>query len=450
MVPKKIINNIPPGALMSDSRDREIADPSDIINFVPARSLIKLVTDTISLMNRNTATHQKQVGYLSYQIAREMKLPVAATYLTMEAGMLHDIGGSVRGRDVTVEEIEADQEGVAKAGAELLNDFPMLRPAGEIIRYSQRPYSRIEAEGDTGFTRVVSPQIVHIADAFALLMDPDRPPLNQVSGILAALEPYVGSEFSPQAFQALKNLKGRDKIWFDLFFEPENLASEVIDDRYASLKTTLGMTHFVSTLIDFRSPFTAMHSAGVAASAKALAGFVGMSKQECCKIEIAGNLHDLGKLRTPKSILEKPGKLTPEEFNVIKEHAFFTYETLKWIPGMDDIAKWAGFHHEKLNGRGYPYGLKEEEIPLGAKIMAVADIFSAITEDRPYRSGMPKEKILMILAENAASGALSPELVEIMKNHYDEINQARRVASEKAGARYFASFPDKEDKEDVR
>ncbi len=430
----------PQGMFVAAALDREQPDFNDITNFVPARSIIKLVTDTISLMNLSTAQHQKQVGYLSYQLAREMDLPAQVTYLTMEAGMLHDIAGTIRGQQVTVQDIEADQEMTAYASADLLSEFPLLKPVGNIIRRSQHPYSQFEEEGEKGLTPPVPAQIVHMADAVALLLDPGEAPLNQIDRIITTLADYAGSEFSPQVFEALKKLKYRERVWLDLFYNPENLASVVVDERYASLKDTLNMTHFISTLIDFRSPFTAMHSAGVAASARMLARFAGMSKPECDKIEIAGNLHDLGKLRTPRSILEKPGKLTPEEFNIIKEHAFFTYETLKKIPGMEDITGWAAFHHEKLNGKGYPFAMKEDEIPFGAKIMAVADIFAAITEDRPYRSGMPKEKILMILDEDAASGAISSELVAIMKNHYDAINQARIEASVKAGARYYASF----------
>ncbi len=440
MQPEEFKCVIPQDLFMTGNLVRRSSDFDDITNFVPVRSIIKLVTDTISLMNLNTAQHQKQVGYLSYQLAREMELPAQVTYLTMMAGMLHDIGGTIRGHQVTVQDIEADQEMTALASADLLSEFSMLKPVGNIIRRSQRPWMQDEKDGEKGVSQPVPAQIVHLADAVALLLDPEQAPLNQIDRLIETLGDYAGSEFSPQAFEALKKLKDQEKIWLDLFYFPENLASVVVDERYASLKDTLNMTHFISTLIDFRSPFTAMHSAGVAASARTLAGFAGMSKQECDKIEIAGNLHDLGKLRTPRSIREKPGKLTPEEFNIIKEHAFFTYETLKKIPGMKDITGWAAFHHEKLNGKGYPFALKEEEIPFGAKIMAVADIFAAITEDRPYRSGMPKEKILMILDEDAALGAISAELVAIMKRHYDEINQARIEASAKAGARYYASF----------
>ena len=183
-----------------------------------------------------------------------------------------------------------------------------------------------------------------------------------------------------------------------------------------------------------------MHSAGVAASARALAKLAGMNTQECDKMEIAGSVHDLGKIRTPSEILEKPGKLTAEEFNVMKEHAFFSDLLLSRVGGFNEIRGWAALHHEKLNGKGYPYHLKAGEIPLGAQIMAVADVFSAITEDRPYRKGMPEEKVKAILRENAQRGELSKLITDLLIANFDAVNAARDQASQEAGGRYFRTM----------
>ena len=183
-----------------------------------------------------------------------------------------------------------------------------------------------------------------------------------------------------------------------------------------------------------------MHSAGVAASAKKLAELAGMSEEECLMMEIAGNLHDIGKLRVPRAILEKPGKLDEEEFNVVKEHTYYTRLILMDVEGFGKIADWAGFHHEKLNGRVYPFHFDAPMLDQGARIMAVADIFSAITEERPYRKGMDKENALKVLHENVESGGISGELVELLEAHYEEVDAARDARSREAGKRYFASL----------
>ena len=206
------------------------------------------------------------------------------------------------------------------------------------------------------------------------------------------------------------------------------------------MEETVKLTRFMSRIIDFRSSFTAMHSAGVAASARELARLVGMTKEECLMMEIAGNLHDVGKLAVPNEILEKPGKLTDEEFNIVKEHPYYTRLILMDVDGFERIANWAGFHHEKLNGNGYPFHLAAEQLDLGARIMAVADIFSAITEVRPYRAGMTREQAVAVLKGNVEAGAICGRVVELLEAHYDEIDNAREMESRKAGQRYFESL----------
>ena len=211
------------------------------------------------------------------------------------------------------------------------------------------------------------------------------------------------------------------------------------DMHDVSLEQTVVLTKLMSRIIDFRSSFTAMHSAGVAASAKALAKLAGMSEADCMKMEIAGNLHDVGKLRVPNEILEKPGKLTDEEFNKIKEHPYYTRLILMDVEGFDEIADWAGFHHEKLNGNGYPFHFDGSLLSLGSRIMAVADIFSAITEERPYRKPMSREQAMKVMWENVERGDICGNIVKLLEDNYDTVNAARMKKSLEAGERYFAT-----------
>ena len=109
------------------------------------------------------------------------------------------------------------------------------------------------------------------------------------------------------------------------------------------------------------------------------------------------------------------------------------------MEGFEEIADWAGFHHEKLNGRGYPFHLDGSFLSLGSRIMTVADIFSAITEERPYRKPMSREQAMRIMWENVERGDICGEIVELLDENYDAVNEARRKRSEEAGARYFAA-----------
>ena len=172
----------------------------------------------------------------------------------------------------------------------------------------------------------------------------------------------------------------------------------------------------------------------------ALAKLAGMSDEDCMKMEIAGNLHDVGKLSVPNEILEKPGRLTDEEFNKIKEHPYYTRLILMDVEGFDEIANWAGFHHEKLNGRGYPFHLDDNYLSLGCRIMSVADIFSAITEERPYRKPMSREQAMKVMWENAGRGEICGKIVKLLDENYDTVNEARMEKSREAGARYFMTY----------
>ena len=104
------------------------------------------------------------------------------------------------------------------------------------------------------------------------------------------------------------------------------------------------------------------------------------------------------------------------------------------------ICDWAALHHEKLNGTGYPFRLEARQLSLGSRIMAVADIFSAITEDRPYRKGMPREQVIAVLRANVEREAIDGEIVEILIAHFDEVDAARAKNSREAGRRYYDSM----------
>src|SRR5690606_22787980 len=126
-------------------------------------------------------------------------------------------------------------------------------------------------------------------------------------------------------------------------------------------------------------------------------------------------LHDIGKLVVPLSILEKPGKLSQQELQVIKSHPYYTKLILKQIKGIEDIAEWAGNHHEKLNGKGYPEKLMGSNITKEDQIIAIADIYQALTEDRPYREGMDSQTAIEIMMDMADRGELSKEMIRDFK-----------------------------------
>lgn len=407
--------------------------------FTNIRSLIGAFAKALNLINREMQHHHEQTAYLAYRIAVAMGLRGETLNLVLFSALMHDIGFEALQESATLKEIEAGRKQVAKLGTSMIREVEELHPVADIIEVVQNSYEEnLELLKDD--VRLDISQAVHLSDYVTSIFREDQPILDQVKGILSSVEALRDSEFSSKAIDALMDIGRIESLWLDIALNPEVLALYVGKIHRVRLEEVVVFTRFMSRIIDFRSPFTAMHSAGVAATARELARLAGMSSEEVKMMEIAGNLHDIGKLRVPNEILEKPGKLDEAEFNIMREHTYYTRTILASVVGFDKIADWAAFHHEKLNGKGYPFHLTGEQLDLGSRIMAVADIFSAITEERPYRAGMSREKALAVLKENVDRGEICGSVVKLLEEHFDEVDKIREQESREVGKRYFQSI----------
>lgn len=141
-------------------------------------------------------------------------------------------------------------------------------------------------------------------------------------------------------------------------------------------------------------------------------------------------MHDLGKLRVPDEILDKPGKLTQSEYFIVQRHSFDSYDSydiLKNITGFEDIAKWAAQHHERVDGSGYPYRNNDQELSIEAKIIAVADVFQALTQKRAYRDKFSPQNIVLELNKQSHAGKLDKEVVLMVESHFIECLQSAEL-----------------------
>ncbi|HEY2769911.1 MAG TPA: HD-GYP domain-containing protein [Solirubrobacteraceae bacterium] len=169
--------------------------------------------------------------------------------------------------------------------------------------------------------------------------------------------------------------------------------------------------------LEARDPYMRGHSRRVARYSSLMAAHLGLDGAEVERVRLAAALHDLGKLRTPISILHKPGRLTDEEYAVVKQHSAAGARMIEEVIGDAGLAKVVGHHHERLDGSGYPEGLAGESIPLASRIISVADTFDAITADRPYRSARPHKAALDILRAEAGD-QLDGEVVAAFRSVY--------------------------------
>ena len=407
------------------------------IAFTNSHDLLAALAASMNIISPIVEGHHEQVAYLSYHIACELGLSGLDHELTVLAALLHDVGAIFTEKPKNTLDFEANAAQLARVGADIMKGLETFGDVGEIIRYSQQSWDPDCAPHDVPEAFLVCSSVVHLADRVSICLNDREPALNQMPRVMRLVKAGRGTEFCPNVVDAFLRVADKPYVWMDLVYHPMNLIDFVGEAHPVSLEETVRVTRLMSRLIDFRSPFTAMHSAGVRASAVRLAELMGMSEDECLMMGIAGDLHDIGKIHVPREILEKPGKLTDEEFNVIQEHAYYTYQILHPIQGFEQICQWAAFHHEKLNGRGYPFRLADRQVPLGARIMAVADIFSAITEERPYRKGMQRNAVERIMRENVERGETCGMVTSVLLDHYDDVNVARDLASHEAGGRYF-------------
>ena len=163
------------------------------------------------------------------------------------------------------------------------------------------------------------------------------------------------------------------------------------------------MTSVFANCVDMKDPYTNGHSHRVAKYSAMLAERMGKSEEEVEKIRQIALLHDIGKISIPDNILNKPGRLTDEEFQIMQSHSQRGYEILKEISIAPDLAIGAGYHHERPDGRGYPNHLTSDQIPEIAQIIAVADTFDAMYSTRPYRKQMPIEKVAAEIRRGAGT-----------------------------------------------
>jgi putative nucleotidyltransferase with HDIG domain len=226
----------------------------------------------------------------------------------------------------------------------------------------------------------------------------------KAGGELAArqeIKNRVGTWFDPQIAAAFERVASRPSFWDSLNsadmqeqiyeFEPAQFVKAVDEDYLDDIAAGF------AEVVDSKSPFTRGHSERVTLYADLIAENLGFSLDRRRWLKRAALLHDIGKLGVSNTILDKPGKLSDEEFATMKQHTVHSETILNRIAAFRQLAPIASAHHEKLDGSGYPKGLKGREITLESRILAVADIFDALTADRPYRKAMPVNEALSII-----------------------------------------------------
>lgn len=233
-----------------------------------------------------------------------------------------------------------------------------------------------------------------------------------------------GAWFDPHLVQAFESVADDDAFWAMLAapeidaailaLEPAAHIVDLDDDYLDDIAAAFGQ------VVDSKSPYTSGHSARVALYTDLIAEEMGLSAERRRWLKRGALLHDVGKLGVSNSVLDKPGKLDDEEWAAVKAHAMYTETILARIAAFSELAVVAAAHHERLDGKGYPRGLSAERICLETRIITTADIFDAITAERPYRGAIPIPRTLEMMAENLGT-AIDERCFAALKRSLDRL-----------------------------
>lgn len=365
--------------------------------------------------------HGQRVAYMSALMAKKLGLSDVECTRVAVAAVMHDnalteyIQGEIMGgtnkEDVKIEHSLGSH---CLKGEENVKSFPFYDTIEGAILYHHENADGSGPFGKKADETPIFARIIHIADMMDVIFSFKSINEEKYEKMKTNIRSNTGKLYDEGIAElflqsvtvdVLENISGGN-ITAKLF---EMIPR--IERDYSGEDLNKFATMF-ARIIDYKSPFTTRHSQGIAEKARAMSKHYGWDEETCEKMYFAGAMHDIGKLMVDNDILEKPGKLTLEEYEKIKDHALGTYVILNSINGFSDITSWASLHHEKLNGSGYPFGYKAEELGQKERLMTCLDIYQALTEPRPYKDGMPHEKVISILREDVEKGALDGSIVD--------------------------------------
>lgn len=393
------------------------------------RNLLYIFRRALNRIDYRLVDHGQRVAYLVLQMLRKRGgySPEQVAEICVMA-LWHDIGAykteEIRSMTAVNELVHFEVQTVMPHSVYGYLFFKELLDRADLsdaLLYHHVPYDRLMRSGCVHKDLAA---MLFVADRYDLLIT-----LQKKVSAADSFAAYKGSIFGPEAVDLLCRVEAEGGLLERL--EYGDYIEELFDAFAAMEFSSVRLVDFLWLLaysIDFRSPFTVTHTINTASISKELADLMGVCCEEKEKLYLGSVVHDLGKISTPVEILEKPGKLTPEEFEIMKLHVTCTEKILDGCVNQE-IIDIAVRHHEKLDGSGYPRGLTAEDLTPCQRILAVADITSALMGKRSYKEAMPAEQVKRILLSDAEQNKICPELVHRLVEHFDAVMER---ADEKA------------------
>ncbi|AHF07976.1 HD domain-containing phosphohydrolase [Desulfitobacterium metallireducens] len=364
--------------------------------------------------------HGERVAYIALSLAQKLKRPEEDLINVMVAGLLHDIGavGGFR-------KFHGDSR-LIREHCILGSEIVILFPEGDILApairfHHEAPDVNYSALKEDPEKVPLLAKILGLADRIDVALS-SRKVLtkSEKDKLIRWVIEHEGIFFFPEIVPAFLGLAQQEAFWLDLeqpnlmqiAFQMLGMSCDMLAHGNLGSQFTSMLAITFADLIDQKSSFTARHSHSVSETVERLAKAVGWNEKAVEEIRVAGLLHDLGKLSIPRRILDKPGHLDPDEIEVIRTHTYFTYRLLDEAGFPMQVVRWAAYHHERLDGTGYPFALTSSELDTGSRLMTIADIFAALTEERPYRKAL-SEGVALDILEKGSGIQVDPELMKV-------------------------------------
>jgi HD-GYP domain len=367
----------------------------------------------------DVTNHGRRVAYIAARIGQKINLSNTELFDLISYSLLHDNG-------VTKALIQVDGiENYRKAeldrmhcveGEKSINFFPFFHKIPNVILYHHEHYDGSGFFGISGKEIPMFSRIIALADSVAIYFSEGKKPAN----IEARVKKFP--IFDPDFIDVFLELSRNIEFWLNMddnfVFQALRVVTPTVhrEFSYQEMRT---VSRIFSNIIDAKSPFTGSHSRGISEKTGILCDYYEFDRETYWKMRIAADLHDLGKLMIPNEILDKPGTLDANEIAVIQSHPFYTRKTLEEITGFEEIADWAANHHEKLNGKGYPYGFDGNRLDFNSRLLCCVDIYQALTEDRPYRPAMPHSRAIVLMRNMSEHDLIDASIVEDINSIFE-------------------------------
>lgn len=390
-------------------------------------SLALMLSSALDLVDPDVYNHHFTVAYIALSIAEEAGYTHEKKQSILLAALYHDIGAtSLRDKKGLLAFDTVNAESHAILGYNFVKKYPVFSKIASLIRYHHHAWNSGNGAFDGAIQVPREAHLLHLADRIAVLCQSKKTFNEQQENIRASLRNATPSLFSPEFVHIWESMASKKVFWAPLVSKSVHNVLQRAITTYAMSLTSEQLAEIIKVyahIIDFRSPYTYAHSTAAAALSLFLGKKMGLSENDLQQLYYAALLHDIGAFTIPVEIQEYKGMLSDKEYNIIRSHPFNSYFVVKQLKGFETIAQWVGHHHECINGKGYPFGKKENELSLSAQILKITEMYCAMREERAYRNALSPQEVITILRGAVQRGEIASSLVGIVEKEIVRCDQ---------------------------